>query len=124
MTTLIRLRWMLLVAALFCPLTGALLLFAQGMLSPLGISLWWSAPVLQAAGTFAMSRRFGIQRAQDDWAVAVGYLAAAAWLIALLTMVIESGFLDFSNLFRGLQAMALGVLMQIATLIGFASRRA
>jgi hypothetical protein len=124
MQTLIALRWYLLVAALF---SGAAMLLP--MLIP--SSVYWNVrpdalltftPFLQGAGVFAMSRALTARGAKAKLAVVLGYVAAAAWLVAVIGGVLAQaagpGGLVF-GFFLVLPGIAIGLLTQIIAIVSF-----
>jgi hypothetical protein len=125
MQALIALRWMLLVAAL---------LFGLSMLLPIiyAPALYWRfpleslmllAPPLQWAGVAGMSRHFAARGVNAKLSVRVGYAAAIGWAVAIVGGMLGQAagpgglVYGFFVMFPGI---AIGVLGQIGSLIGFA----
>ncbi len=124
MQALIASRWYLLVAALIC---GAIFLLPLILPSsqywnvrPEALMLFTS--FLQGAGTYGMSRALAARGAKAKLSVACGYVSAAAWLVAVVGGVLGQaagpGGLVF-GFFLVLPGMAIGLIAQIAALIGF-----
>lgn len=125
MQFLIASRWYLLVGALVCGAT---------MLLPIvyPASQYWSArpeavllmftPFLQAAGTRGMGEHLAARGVNAKRTVLVGYVAAAAWLIAvvggLLAQASGPGGLVF-GFFLVLPGIAIGLITQIIAFVGF-----
>lgn len=122
MHSLIRMRWVLLIVAL----AGGAMFVLPLLLpdTPLALAAeagLWAAIVLQPLGVFAMSRHF----ARGGWPVIVGYLAALTWLIVLLSaqagVAAGPGGAVYGILIT-LPALALGLVMQVAALLGFLAK--
>lgn len=124
MQTLIAARWFLIVAALICG--GAFLM-------PLAYpaSQYWAfpperlmilVPPLQWAGTLGMSQHFAARGIAAKPLVQAGYVAAIAWLAALIGAAVAQatgpGGLVYGMLLL-LPAAGVGLLAQILSFIGF-----
>jgi len=123
MQTLIRARWLLLIAALACGLL-ATLPWVYPASAYWGLAFDWvpGAAVLQAFGVFAMAKA----SARPLW-VLIGFLSAFAWAVAyfaaLVGVAAGAGGLVI-GLYLLLPAHALAMITQIAAFIGFAARKA
>lgn len=124
MQTLIAARWFLIVAALIC---GAA--FLLPFVYP--ASQYWAfrpeqlmmlVPPLQWAGTLGMSRNLAARGVAARAVVQVGYVAAIAWLAALIGAAVGQaagpGGLVYGILLL-LPAAAIGLLAQILSFVGF-----
>lgn len=124
MRFLIALRWVLLIAALVCGVA----FFVPWAVSS---AQFWGIPfadgmpaaaLLQALGTLAMSRHTATRGARATWSTILGYGAVAGWLGALMAanagVEAGSGGLVYGLLIM-LPAALIGLLLQIAALIGF-----
>ncbi len=124
MQFLIASRWYLLVGALFC---GAIMLLP--IIYP--ASQYWNVrpeallmftPFLQAAGTRGMSDHFKARGVSAKGSVLAGFVAAAAWLVAVIGGVLAQaagpGGLVF-GFFLVLPGIAIGLIMQIIAFVSF-----
>lgn len=124
MQTLITARWFLIVTAL---------IFGAAFLIPFAYpaSQYWAVrperlmmfvPPLQLAGTIGMSRHFAARGVAVKQLVQAGYVAAIAWLAALMGAAVSQasgpGGLVYGMLLL-LPAAGVGLLAQILSFIGF-----
>lgn len=123
MQTLVNARWGLTIVALICGLISAAPWVRPMTIIPSEVfdGAVVGAAALQALGTFAMSRNGA------GWlSVTMGYIAALCWIVVLFSgaaaVAAGSGGLVYGLLVM-MPATALGLLLQIASLIGFARRR-
>lgn len=120
MQILIQARWVLLGAALLCALIMALPWVYPAHLY-WGLPLDWAFPavcILQGLGVFAMWKA----RARMLWVI-VGAISAIAWVISYVAAgaAVEAGPGGLVyGLLIVLPAEAVGMLAQVAALIGFA----
>lgn len=119
---LIQARWLILLAAFLCGWSTALPWVYPPALY-WDVSFDWALPVaavLQGMGTFAMSK----SGARRLWVI-IGYISAAAWLIAFLGalagVAAGAGGLVY-GFFVLMPALVVGALTQVVALIGFARR--
>jgi len=117
-------RWYLLIGALVCGATILLPLFIPS-------SLYWNVrpdapllftPFLQGAGVYGMGRALTERGVQAKLVVNLGYIAAIAWLVAVVGGVLAQaagpGGLVF-GFFMVLPGIAIGLITQIIAFISF-----